>query len=344
LATADTALRDLTVRAQRELAEVRDEADLDTWHTAFLGRNGALTQHMRAIGQLAPEQRPAAGQAANAVKRDLEAAYAERETAIRSQAMQQRFEAERIDVTLPGRQLHTGGLHPVTHTLRRIVEIFRDLGFQVTEGPEVELDWYNFEALNIPPDHPARDMWDTFYVQPPSVLLRTHTSPNQARVMERSEPPIRIIVPGRCYRYEAQDASHEWMFHQVEGLAVERGLSMADLKGVLVTFAQRMFWPEVQCRFRCDYFPFVEPGVEMSVQCPICRGKGCRVCKQSGWLEMLGAGMVHPRVLRNVGYDPDSVTGYAFGLGPERITMVKHAIDDIRHFYGNDLRFLQRFA
>ncbi len=344
MAAADDALRDLTERAQGELAGVRDEAGLDTWHTAFLGRNGALTQHMRAIGQLPPEVRPAAGQAANAVKRELEAAYAERETRIRSHALEKRFETERIDVTLPGRQLHTGGLHPVTQTLRRIVEIFRDLGFQVTEGPEVELDWYNFEALNIPPDHPARDMWDTFYVQPPGVLLRTHTSPNQARVMERSEPPIRIIVPGRCYRYEAQDASHEWMFHQVEGLAVDRGLSMADLKGVLVTFAQRMFWPEVQCRFRCDYFPFVEPGVEMSVQCPICRGKGCRVCKQSGWLEMLGAGMVHPRVLRNVGYDPDAVTGYAFGLGPERITMVKHAIDDIRLFYGNDLRFLQQFA
>jgi phenylalanyl-tRNA synthetase alpha chain len=218
------------------------------------------------------------------------------------------------------------------------------MGFQVAEGPEVELDWYNFEALNIPPDHPARDMWDTFYVKPPSVLMRTHTSPNQARVMERSQPPIRIIVPGRCYRYEAQDASHEWMFYQVEGLAVDRGLTMADLKGVLVTFAQRMFWPEVQCRFRCDYFPFVEPGVDMSVQCPICRGKGCRVCKQSGWLEMLGAGMVHPRVLRNVGYDPDAVTGFAFGLGPERITMVKHAIDDIRLFYGNDLRFLQQFS
>jgi phenylalanyl-tRNA synthetase alpha chain len=323
---------------------VRDAAGLDAWHTAFLGRNGALTQHMRAIGQLSAELRPAAGQAANDVKRELEATYQAREREIRTQALQARFEAERIDVTLPGRPLHTGGLHPVTLTLRRIVEIFRDMGFQVTEGPEVELDWYNFEALNIPPDHPARDMWDTFYVKPPSVLLRTHTSPNQARVMERSQPPIRIIVPGRCYRYEAQDASHEWMFYQVEGLAVDRGLTMADLKGVLVTFAQRMFWPEVQCRFRCDYFPFVEPGVEMSVQCPICRAKGCRVCKQSGWLEMLGAGMVHPRVLRNVGYDPDAVTGFAFGLGPERITMVKHAIDDIRLLYGNDLRFLQQFA
>jgi phenylalanyl-tRNA synthetase alpha chain len=340
----ENALRALRERARIELADVRDAAGLDAWHTAFLGRNGALTQHMRAIGQLSSELRPAAGQAANAVKRELEASYEAREREIRTQALQARFEAERIDVTLPGRPLHTGGLHPVTLTLRRIVEIFRDMGFQVAEGPEVELDWYNFEALNIPPDHPARDMWDTFYVKPPSVLLRTHTSPNQARVMERSQPPIRIIVPGRCYRYEAQDASHEWMFYQVEGLAVDRGLTMADLKGVLVTFAQRMFWPEVQCRFRCDYFPFVEPGVEMSVQCPICRGRGCRVCKQSGWLELLGAGMVHPRVLRNVGYDPDAVTGFAFGLGPERITMVKHAIDDIRLLYGNDLRFLQQFA
>jgi phenylalanyl-tRNA synthetase alpha chain len=337
------ALGTLTERALTDLAATNDEVALESWRTAYLGRHGALTEHLRSIGQLAAAERPAAGQAANQAKTRIESAYEARKIQLGELELDRRLETQRIDVTLPARRLHTGGLHPITHTLRRILEIFRDMGFQVTEGPEVELDRYNFEALNIPPDHPARDMWDTFYVNPPSVLLRTHTSPDQARVMERAQPPIRIVVPGRCYRYEAQDASHEWMFYQVEGLAVDVGLTMADLKGVLVSFAQRMFWPEVQCRFRCDYFPFVEPGVEMSVQCPICRGSGCRVCKTSGWIELLGAGMVHPRVLRNVGYDPDAVNGFAFGMGPERITMVKHAIDDIRLFYGNDLRFLAQF-
>ena len=343
MAAIDAALETLTSAALRALDQIEDEAALENWRTDYLGRNGALTQHMRSVGQLPAENRPAAGQAANAAKARIESAYAERKARIEELSLDRQLEAERIDVTLPARKVHTGGLHPITYTLRRILEIFRDMGFQVADGPEVELDRYNFEALNIPPEHPARDMWDTFYVDPPSVLLRTHTSPDQARVMEQTQPPVRIVVPGRCYRYEAQDASHEWMFHQVEGLAVDVGLTMADLKGVLVAFAQRMFWPEVQCRFRCDYFPFVEPGVEMSVQCPICRGKGCRVCKMSGWIEMLGAGMVHPRVLRGVGYDPEVVNGFAFGMGPERITMVKHAIDDIRLFYGNDLRFLEQF-
>ncbi|HEY3117481.1 MAG TPA: phenylalanine--tRNA ligase subunit alpha [Chloroflexota bacterium] len=338
------ALGNLTQQALRDLAEAQDVDALEEWRTAVLGRNGSLASHMRAIGQLNADRRPAAGQAANAAKRTLETAYEERETQLRSLALDSQIEADRIDLTLPARRLHTGALHPTTQTLRRITGIFRDLGFQVTEGPEVELDWYNFEALNIPEEHPARDMWDTFYVNPPSVVMRTHTSPVQIRTMERSQPPVRVICPGRCYRYEAQDASHEWMFYQVEGLAVDQGLTMADLKGVLVAFAQRMFWPDIQCRFRCDYFPFVEPGMEMSVQCPVCRGAGCRVCKASGWLELLGAGMVHPEVLRKVGYDPDAVNGFAFGMGPERIAMVTHAIDDIRLFYGNDLRFLQQFA
>lgn len=337
-------LESLRASALRELDAALDEASLEQWRNTFLGRNGALAQHLRALGQLPAADRPAAGQAANAVKTSLETAFAEREERINALSLDARFEAERIDVTLPSRPLHSGALHPTTQTLRRIVSIFRDLGFRETEGPEVELDYYNFEALNIPADHPARDMWDTFYVQPPSVLLRTHTSPVQIRTMERSQPPVRVIVPGRVYRYEAQDPSHEWMFYQVEGLAVDAGLTLADLKGVLVAFAQRIFWPDTQCRFRCSYFPFVEPGMEMDVQCPICRGPGCRVCKQSGWIELLGAGMVHPRVLSNVGYDPDRVHGFAFGMGPERIAMVSHTIDDIRLFYGNDLRFLQQFA
>lgn len=337
-------LQALRAEALRELATVDSPAALERWRTAYLGRNGALAEHLRSVGQLSRGERPAAGQAANAAKAALESAFADRHMRIEALTLDARFEAERIDVTLPARRLHTGALHPTTQTVRRIVAIFRDLGFRVTEGPEVELDWYNFEALNLPPEHPARDMWDTIYVDPPSVLLRTHTSPVQVRVMEQTQPPVRVVVPGRVYRYEAQDASHEWMFYQVEGLAVDAGLTMADLKGVLVAFAQRIFWPDIQCRFRCDYFPFVEPGMEMSVQCPICRGSGCRVCKSSGWIELLGAGMVHPEVLRKVGYDPEEVNGFAFGMGPERIAMVTHSIDDIRLFYGNDLRFLQQFA
>lgn len=337
-------LHSLRESALHELGRALDERSLEQWRNAYLGRNGALAQHLRSLGQLPAQERPAAGHAANAVKTALESAFTERETQLRALSLDARFEAERIDVTLPARRLHTGALHPTTQTLRRIAAVFRDLGFRETEGPEVELDWYNFEALNIPPDHPARDMWDTFYVSPPSVMLRTHTSPVQIHTMERSSPPVRVIVPGRCYRYEAQDPSHEWMFYQVEGLAVDEGLTMADLKGVLVAFAQRIFWPDTQCRFRCSYFPFVEPGMEMDVQCPICRGPGCRVCKHSGWIELLGAGMVHPTVLQNVGYDPVKVHGFAFGMGPERIAMVTHTIDDIRLFYGNDLRFLQQFA
>ncbi|MBI4213350.1 MAG: phenylalanine--tRNA ligase subunit alpha [Chloroflexi bacterium] len=344
MASLATRLETLRQQALQELNTASDEPALARWRNTYLGRNGALAGHMRSFSQLAAEDRPAAGQAANALKRALETAFEDREGRIAALALDARFEAQRIDVTLPARRLHTGALHPTTQMLRRVVSIFRDLGFRETEGPEVELDWYNFEALNIPPDHPARDMWDTFYVNPPAVLLRTHTSPVQVRMMEKTQPPVRVVVPGRCYRYEAQDASHEWMFHQVEGLAVDEGLTMADLKGVLVAFAQRIFWPDTQCRFRCDYFPFVEPGMELAVQCPICRGSGCRVCKQSGWIELLGAGMVHPKVLRKVGYDPEKVSGFAFGMGLERIAMVANTIDDIRLFHGNDLRFLQQFA
>ncbi|MEA2641436.1 MAG: phenylalanyl-tRNA synthetase alpha chain, partial [Chloroflexota bacterium] len=244
MAAIDETLHGLTERALADLMQAGNAAALEAWRTTYLSRRGALADHMRSIGQLPAEERPGAGQAANRAKEALESAYAERETQLSQLSLDSRLEAERIDVTLPGRRLHTGGLHPISQTLRRILEIFRDMGFQVTEGPEVELDWYNFQALNIPPEHPARDMWDTFYVEPPSVLMRTHTSPNQARVMERSKPPIRIVVPGRVYRYEQQDASHEWMFYQVEGLAVDKGLTMAELKGTLISFAQRMFWPE----------------------------------------------------------------------------------------------------
>src|SRR5579884_1998546 len=341
----DIAARLAALRAEAlaQLEQAATTSDLERWRVQYLGRRSALNDVFRELGSLPAAERPAAGQAINALKGQLEADLATREAALKSAELAAALERERLDVTLPGRSAGLGGLHPTTLVVERIVEIFRELGFQVAEGPEVELDYYNFAALNIPEDHPARDMWDTFYIRPPDVLLRTHTSPNQVRIMERMPPPVRVVVPGRCYRYEAQDASHEWMFYQVEGLAVDVGLTMADLKGVLVAFARQMFWPDVECRFRCDYFPFVEPGLEMAIQCHVCRGSGCRVCKGGGWIELLGAGMVHPSVLRNVGYDPDEVSGFAFGMGPERIAMVKYGIDDIRLFYGNDLRFLEQF-
>jgi phenylalanyl-tRNA synthetase alpha chain len=339
----DAEVAALEARALAALASAQSSQELEHWRVEFLGKRGALTEVLRRLGALPPAERPAAGQAANRVKLRLEDALATHAEALKTQVLSRALEAERIDVTLPGRPPAVGGLHPTTVVVEQILAIFRDLGFRVAEGPEVELDRYNFEALNIPAEHPARDMWDTFYLRPPEVLLRTHTSPNQVRVMERTQPPVRVVVPGRCYRYEAQDASHEWMFYQVEGLAVDEHLTLADLKGVLVAFAQRMFWPGVQCRFRCDYFPFVEPGMDMSITCHVCRGAGCRVCKGGGWIELLGAGMVHPHVLRSAGYDPERVRGFAFGMGPERIAMVKYGIDDIRLFYGNDLRFLEQF-
>ncbi len=339
----DERLADLRTRALATVAAAASTDALEQARVEYLGRRGALNEVLRGIGDLPADQRPAAGQAANAVKEAIEAALDGRGVELKAAELCAALVAERLDVTLPGRQPPLGGLHPTTLVVERILEIFRDLGFRIAEGPEVETEYYNFEALNIPADHPARDMWDTFYVRPPDLVLRTHTSPNQVRVMERTAPPVRVVVPGRCYRYEAQDASHEWMFYQVEGLAVDVGLTMADLKGVLVEFARHMFWPDVQCRFRCDYFPFVEPGLEMAIQCHVCRGSGCRVCKGGGWIELLGAGMVHPHVLRAAGYDPERLTGFAFGMGPERIAMVKYGIDDIRLFYGNDLRFLEQF-
>jgi phenylalanyl-tRNA synthetase alpha chain len=339
----DARLAALKEGALADLRAADSTDELEGWRVRYLGKRGALTEVLRGLGALPPAERPVAGQAANTLKLALEAELAARAEALKGSELTRALERERVDVTLPGRPPALGGLHLTTVVVERILDIFRDLGFRVAEGPEVELERYNFEALNIPADHPARDMWDTFYLRPPEVLLRTHTSPNQVRVMERTQPPVRVVVPGRCYRYEAQDASHEWMFYQVEGLAVDEGLSMADLKGVLVAFAQQMFWPDVQCRFRCDYFPFVEPGLDMSIQCHVCRGAGCRVCKGGGWIELLGAGMVHPFVLRSAGYDPERVRGFAFGMGPERIAMVKYGIDDIRLFYGNDLRFLEQF-
>ncbi|MDO8671158.1 MAG: phenylalanine--tRNA ligase subunit alpha, partial [Dehalococcoidia bacterium] len=295
-------------------------------------------------------ERPAAGALVNEVTRALEAALSDKDKGLKQAEMIRKMEAAAIDVTLPGRSDRRGGWHPTTSMVKEIVSVFARMGFQVVEGPEVEWDYYNFEALNIPKDHPARDMWDTIWVSPEGgdalkpMLLRTHTSPMQARFMEKTQPPIRVIVPGKVYRYEATDATHEWMFYQVEGLAVDQGITFADLKGTLYEFAKQMFGAERKVRFRCDFFPFVEPGVELAIDCFACNGAGCRICGFSGWLEIMGAGMVHPKVLQKVGYDPRKYTGFAFGLGLERIAMLKYRIDDIRLFYSNDLRFLRQFG
>ncbi|HUE75561.1 MAG TPA: phenylalanine--tRNA ligase subunit alpha [Chloroflexota bacterium] len=338
------AIRDLAIA---ELAAIGSEAELDAWRVRHLGKRGSLSDILRGLGALTAEERPRVGQASNAVKDDLESALAIRRQGLVANELVAAAERDRIDVTLPGRPPGLGQLHLVTRTLREIIAVFTSLGFRVAEGPEVELDYYNFEALNIPADHPARDMWDTFYVKssshPGKMLMRTHTSPMQVRVMEQTTPPIRVLVPGKTYRYEAVDATHESMFHQVEGLAVDRNLTMADLKGTLETFAHAIFGFERRVLFYCAYFPFVEPGVEVAIDCHVCRGKGCRLCKGSGWIEIMGAGMVHPKVLAGVGYDPAVYSGFAFGMGPERVAMLKYGIDDIRLFFANDLRFLRQF-
>jgi phenylalanyl-tRNA synthetase alpha chain len=331
------------------LAAVADASGLEAWRVAQLGRSSPLTLLLRSLGTLPLEERRQLGAAANRLRAELEAAFAERQTLVREAEARRAVEIGRLDVTLPGRPPTLGRLHPITQTIAEICEAFRDMGFQTVEGPEVEWDYYNFEALNIPKDHPARDMWDTLWVDFETaagerpMLLRTHTSPMQIRVMERTRPPVRVVVPGKVFRYEATDATHESMFYQVEGLAVDTDITMADLKGVLYQFARRLFGAERRIRFRCDYFPFVEPGVEMAIDCFACDGAGCRICSESGWIEIMGAGMVHPDVLRRVGYDPAVYTGFAFGLGAERIAMLKHGIEDIRLFYANDIRFLRQF-
>ncbi len=343
------ALEDLKSRALNELESLNDLKELDAWRVKYLGRKGSLTQKLKSISELPVEQRPEAGAAANRMKSLLEESFTGKQEALKKSDLEKRLEESRIDVTLPGRPIRMGRLHPATRILRETSSIFTSMGFEVVEGPEVETDYYNFEALNIPPGHPARDMWDTLWVDYTNekgerpMLMRTHTSPMQIRFMEQHEPPVRVIMPGKVYRYEAIDATHESMFYQIEGLAVDKGITMADLKGTLYEFARRLFGEDRRVRFRCDYFPFVEPGVEMAIDCFICKGKGCRVCKNEGWIEILGAGMVHPDVLRRVNCDPEIYTGFAFGMGLERIPMLKYGIDDIRLFYSNDLRFLEQF-
>ena len=343
---------DLGREAREALAATDDEGALEAWRTATLGRSGTLTAILRSLGELEPETRRELGRAANQLKRELEAALERRREELREAALVSRVTTGALDVTLPGRPRRRGGLHPVTRTLREILAAFEHMGFDTVEGPEVELDEYNFERLRIPEDHPARDMWDTFWLQPERgeeqrpLLLRTHTSPMQIRYMDTHRPPIRIAVPGRCYRYEATDATHEWMMQQVELLVVDEGVSMADLKGTLQEFARALFGPERTVLLRNSYFPFVEPGVELAVDCFVCEGArdpGCSVCRGAGWLEIMGAGMVHPELLAAAGYDAERYTGFAAGMGVERVAMLKYGVDDIRNFYANDLRFLRQF-
>lgn len=338
----DQALMDLETQESKVSLE-----RLESWRIAYLGRRGKLTILLKRLTDLSLEERREAGALANQVKGLLLTKLRELQDRLKDHSTVQ--SESTFDVTLPGKTIDLGRFHPATQMVREISKAFVSMGFQVVEGPEVEWDRYNFEMLNIPQDHPARDMWDTMWIDYTDsqgrypMLLRTHTSPMQARVMEQTHPPVRVLVPGKCYRYEATDATHEWHFFQVEGLVVDKGVSFANLKATLYQFIQIVFGSDRRVRFRCDYFPFVEPGVEMAMDCFLCSGKGCRVCKQSGWIEIMGAGMVHPEVLKKVGYDPSHYTGFAFGMGIERMSMLKYGIDDVRLFYSNDIRFLEQF-
>ncbi len=338
-------LNELEREARAVLEAVADESALGEWRTAYLGRKGKVTEAVKAVGTLPSEERPAYGRRANEVKQGLEAAYEAKVEALKQATQSRSLVADEVDVSLPGHPSRPGRLHPITRTLREIYRIFAEMGFQVYRSRDVETDDLNFTLLNMPPHHPARDMWDTFYTVTPGVILRTHTSPGQIHAMRQYYPePIRVILPGMCYRYEQVTARSELMFTQVEGLALGKTITMADLKGTIVDFANRMFGQGRQVRFRASHFPFTEPSAEVDIDCILCSGKGCRVCKFTGWLEIMGAGMVHPVVLENGGYDPDVYSGFAFGMGPERIAMLKYRIDDIRAFWANDLRFLQQFG
>ena len=328
----------LETQVKEELARLASLKDLEALQIRILGRKGELTQCLRELGNLSPEKRPLVGQEANRLKKVLEALFKQKKATF----SEKREDAlTGFDWSLPGRRGFRGRRHPISQTMDEICSIFSRLNFELVEGPEVELDYYNFEALNIPRDHPARDMQDTFYITD-TILLRTHTSPLQVRVMESNPPPLQVIAPGKVYRRDS-DISHSPMFHQVEGLMVGEDISLGDLKGILTFFVHQMFGEETPLRFRPSFFPFTEPSAEVDIGCVICRGSGCRVCSQTGWLEILGSGMVDPEVYRMVGYDPDQVTGFAFGLGVERIAMLRYGIDDIRMFYENDQRFLKQF-
>jgi phenylalanyl-tRNA synthetase alpha chain len=334
----DPIITQIYEEAVQEIESAADADQVQALNTKYLGRKGAVTQFLRNISSLPAPERPAAGKAANEVKLRIEAACNQALDRLKAAA---EARTGGIDVSLSGRPIAAGSLHPLTQITQRICDIFIRMGFEVVEGPEVENDYYNFEALNIPKNHPARDMQDTFYVSD-DIVLRTHTSPAQPRVMEKRQPPVRIIAPGKVYRCDS-DLTHTPMFHQVEGLLVDENISFGDLKGALTSFAHQMFDARTRLRFRPSFFPFTEPSAEVDILCVICRGKGCRVCSQTGWIEVLGAGMVHPAVFENVGYDTTRYTGFAFGIGIERIAMLKFGIDDIRKYFDNDIRFLNQF-
>jgi phenylalanyl-tRNA synthetase alpha chain len=337
-------LEELEREGQMALEAIADDESLVGWRSAYLGRKGKVTEAIKTVGSLPSEERPAYGRRVNEVKQALEAAYAARVDALKQEARARSLLADAVDVSLPGRTARPGRLHPSTRTLREIYRVLAEMGFQIYRSQDVETDDFNFTFLNMPPHHPARDMWDTFYTVRPGIILRTHTSPGQVRAMRQYYPePIRVILPGMCYRYEQITARSEIMFNQVEGLAVGKQITMADLKGTIVDFARRLFGAGRQVRFRASHFPFTEPSAEVDMDCILCEGEGCRVCKYTGWLEIMGSGMVHPVVLRNGGYDPNIYSGFAFGMGPERIAMLKYGIEDIRYFWGNDLRFLEQF-
>jgi len=342
-------LEELKSNALQELEGVSNSKELESWRVRYLGKKSELTKVLRSLAALSLEERKAVGAYANRLKASLEVNLRQKEQALHATQLAEAARQETIDITLPGRPLPVGRLHPITQTLHEMCDIFVSMGFQVVEGPEVEWDYYNFEALNIPEEHPARDTMSTSWIDYQTetgkrpMLLRTHTTSVSARMIESMEPPIRVIEPGKVYRYEASDATHVPMFHQVDGLAVDKNITMADLKGTLYEFARRFFGEDRKVRFRCDYFPFVEPGIEMAIECVVCNGKGCRLCGNSGWIEILGAGMTHPQVLRRGGIDPEVYTSFAFGIGIDRLPMLRYGIDDVRLFYNNDLRFLRQF-
>jgi len=340
-------IEEIKSEALKQLEGIDNTRDLESWRVHYLGKKSPLTQILRSLSTLSIEERKAVGAAANQLKVLLESSVEQKEKSLREAQLASVTQKESIDISLPGRPYPVGHLHPITQTLNEICEIFVSMGFQVTEGPDVEWDSYNFEALNIPAEHPARDTMSTSWVDTGKgerqQLLRTHTTSVTARTLESLEPPIRAVGPGKVYRYEASDATHVPMFHQIDGIAVDTGITMADLKGTLYEFSRRFFGEERNVRFRCDYFPFVEPGVEMAIECIACHGGGCRLCGNSGWIEILGAGMTHPQVLERAGIDPQVYGSFAFGIGIDRLPMLRYGIDDVRLFYGNDLRFLRQF-
>lgn len=335
-------LEQIKENALKELHDCLEGKGLDTLRVKYLGKKGELTTILKQMGKLSAEERPVIGQMANEVRQTLEDAVARRQEELKAKELDRRLASEKLDITMPGKTRAEGGLHPLSIVQEDLIDIFRSMGFDVVDGPEIETDYYCFEALNVPKDHPARDMQDTFYLGE-NLLLRTQTSAAQIRTMEGRKPPIRIVCPGRVYRADDLDATHSPIFHQMEGLVVDKGITMCDLKGCLEQFVHEIYGPETKVRFRPSFFPFTEPSVEVDVSCSACGGKGCRVCKGAGWIEILGAGMVHPRVLKGCGIDPDVYTGFAFGIGLDRLTTTRYKISDIRLLFENDQRFLEQF-